>query len=90
MEYTQKHWKPEERIEVAEDLPLTDCYVAPCVTACAIKQDIPEYIRLLGEHRYADALNSLSPMNALPAITGHICDHQCQYNCTRLDQPQCA
>ena len=42
MEYTQKHWKPEERIEVAEDLPLTDCYVAPCVTACAIKQDIPE------------------------------------------------
>lgn len=29
MEYTQKHWKPEERIEVAEDLPLTDCYVAP-------------------------------------------------------------
>ncbi|MGQ7073513.1 FAD-dependent oxidoreductase, partial [Escherichia sp. SP-MK2] len=23
--------------------------------------------------------------NALPAITGHICDHQCQYNCTRLD-----
>lgn len=59
MEYTQKHWKPEERIEVAEDLPLTDCYVAPCVTACAIKQDIPEYIRLLGEHRYADALELL-------------------------------
>ncbi len=35
MEYTQKHWKPEERIEVAEDLPLTDCYVAPCVTTAA-------------------------------------------------------
>lgn len=85
MEYTQKHWKPEERIEVAEDLPLTDCYVAPCVTACAIKQDIPEYIRLLGEHRYADALELIYQRNALPAITGHICDHQCQYNCTRLD-----
>lgn len=85
MEYTQKHWKPEERIEVAEDLPLTDCYVAPCVTACAIKQDIPEYIRLLGEHRYADALELIYQRNAPPAITGHICDHQCQYNCTRLD-----
>ena len=71
MEYTQKHWKPEERIEVAEDLPLTDCYVAPCVTACAIKQDIPEYIRLLGEHRYADALNSsinATPCPPLPVI----------------------
>ncbi|KNC95713.1 putative selenate reductase subunit YgfK [Trabulsiella odontotermitis] len=85
MEYTQKHWKPEERIDVGEKLPMTDCYVAPCVTACAIKQDIPEYIRLMGEHRYADALELIYQRNALPAITGHICDHQCQYNCTRLD-----
>lgn len=85
MEYTQKHWKPEERVDVAEGLPLTDCYVAPCVTACAIKQDIPEYIRLMGEQRYADALELIYQRNALPAITGHICDHQCQYNCTRLD-----
>lgn len=85
MEYTQKHWKPEERIDVGEKLPMTDCYVAPCVTACAIKQDIPEYLRLLGEHRYADALELIYQRNALPAITGHICDHQCQYNCTRLD-----
>lgn len=42
MAYTQKHWKPEERIDVAGGLPLTDCYVAPCITACAIKQDIPD------------------------------------------------
>lgn len=85
MEYTQKQWKPNDRINVAEKLPMTDCYVAPCVTACAIKQDIPEYIRLLGEQRYADALELIYQRNALPAITGHICDHQCQYNCTRLD-----
>ncbi|HAT1622929.1 TPA: putative selenate reductase subunit YgfK [Raoultella planticola] len=85
MAYTQKHWKPDDRIDVGEKLPLTDCYVAPCVTACAIKQDIPEYIRLMGEQRYADALELIYQRNALPAITGHICDHQCQYNCTRLD-----
>lgn len=85
MAWTQKQWKPAERISVAGKLPLTDCYVAPCVTACAIKQDIPEYIRLLGEQRYADALELIYQRNALPAITGHICDHQCQYNCTRLD-----
>lgn len=85
MAYTQKHWKPNDRIDIGEKLPLTDCYVAPCVTACAIKQDIPEYIRLMGEQRYADALELIYQRNALPAITGHICDHQCQYNCTRLD-----
>ncbi len=32
-----------------------------------------------------DALELIYQRNALPAITGHICDHQCQYNCTRLD-----
>ncbi|EPU0812251.1 putative selenate reductase subunit YgfK [Morganella morganii] len=85
MEYTQKHWKSDQEIDAGGPLPLTDCYVAPCVTACAIKQDIPEYIRLLGEGRYADALELIYQRNALPAITGHICDHQCQYNCTRLD-----
>ncbi|MDF7680217.1 putative selenate reductase subunit YgfK [Enterobacteriaceae bacterium ESL0689] len=85
MDYSQKQWKPKERIDTGEALPLLDCYVAPCVTACAIKQDIPEYIRLLGEKRYADALDLIYQRNALPAITGHICDHQCQYNCTRLD-----
>ncbi|EOV0991822.1 putative selenate reductase subunit YgfK [Edwardsiella piscicida] len=85
MEYTQKQWKSDDRIDAGGPLPQTDCYVAPCVTACAIKQDIPEYIRLMGEGRYADALAVIYQRNALPAITGHICDHQCQYNCTRLD-----
>lgn len=83
--YTQKEWKSDDEIDAGGPLPLTDCYVAPCVTACAIKQDIPEYIRLLGEQRYADALGVIYQKNALPAITGHICDHLCQYNCTRLD-----
>lgn len=85
MEYTQKHWKAQDSIDAGGPLPMIDCYVAPCVSACAIKQDIPEYIRLLGEQRYADALELIYQRNALPAITGHICDHQCQYNCTRID-----
>ena len=85
MDYTQKEWKPSERIDAGGPLPQTDCYVAPCVTACPIHQDIPEYIRLVSEQRYADALEVIYERNALPAVTGHICDHQCQLNCTRLD-----
>lgn len=84
-DWTQKAWKSRDEIDAGGPLPLTDCYVAPCVSACAIKQDIPEYLRLTGEGRYADALTLIYQHNALPAITGHICDHQCQYNCTRLD-----
>jgi putative selenate reductase len=84
-EYAQKSWRSKEVIDTGGPLPLTDCYVAPCVSACAIHQDIPEYIHLLSEERYADALDVIYQKNALPAITGHICDHQCQANCTRLD-----
>ncbi|MBW7396721.1 hypothetical protein, partial [Escherichia coli] len=35
--------------------------------------------------RYADALELIYQRNAQPANTGHICDHQCQNNCTRQD-----
>lgn len=84
-EFTQKEWKSKDVIDTGSALPLVDCYVAPCVSACAIHQDIPEYIRLVGQERYADALDVIYRTNALPAITGHICDHLCQYNCTRLD-----
>ncbi|MGR5145892.1 putative selenate reductase subunit YgfK [Photobacterium alginatilyticum] len=84
-DYVQKEWRGPEEISVKKAVPLTDCYVAPCVTACPISQDIPEYIRLMGEHKYTEALEVIYSRNALPAITGHICDHQCQYNCTRRD-----
>lgn len=85
VDWAHKTWKSRDEIDAGGPLPLTDCYVAPCVTACAIHQDIPEYLRLAGEGRYTEALELIYQRNALPAITGHICDHQCQSNCTRLD-----
>lgn len=72
-------------VHVDEVLPLYDCYIAPCVQACPIHQDVPEYIHLAGQGRYAEALELIYDKNPLPNITGHICDHQCMYNCTRID-----
>lgn len=83
-EYT-KDWRGTDPISTEENLPLYDCAVAPCKTACAIHQDIPEYIRLVGQGRYVEALDVIYNKNPLPFITGWICDHKCQYNCTRLD-----
>ncbi|MFA5698274.1 MAG: putative selenate reductase subunit YgfK [Sphaerochaeta sp.] len=80
-----KEFRGTDSIKIGEQLPLTDCYVAPCVTACAIHQDVPEYVQLVGEGRYGEALSVIYEKNALPAITGHICDHQCQLHCTRMD-----
>ena len=84
-EYASKDWRGPDKAQVDEDLPLYDCYVAPCKVACPIHQDIPEYIKLVGQKRYAEAIELIYEKNALPAITGHICSHQCMYNCTRLD-----
>jgi putative selenate reductase len=81
----KKGWRGTDVISTEEELPLYDCAVAPCKTACAIHQDVPEYLRLVGQGRYADALQVIYDKNPLPFITGWICDHKCHYNCTRLD-----
>ncbi|ORC34006.1 putative selenate reductase subunit YgfK [Marispirochaeta aestuarii] len=80
-----KEFRGSDAVHNPGELPLFDCYVAPCVSACAIGQHIPEYLRLAGEGRYGEALECIYERNALPSITGHICDHQCQLVCTRLD-----
>ena len=73
------------RAKLSSPLPLTDCFVAPCVESCPIHQDIPDYVALAGEGRWAEAIGLIYLKNALPNITGWICDHQCQNHCTRLD-----
>ncbi len=84
-----KNYRGEDEVHSPGLLPMFDCYEAPCVSACAIRQHIPEYIRLVGEGRYQDAMECIYERNALPSITGHICDHQCQLVCTRLDYDGC-
>ena len=81
----EKQFRGIDTIKIDEKLPMWDCYVAPCVVACPIHQAVPEYVQLVGEGRYAEALELIYDTNALPAITGHICDHQCQLHCTRMD-----
>ena len=83
--FIHKRWKGEGRRTLPGELPLFDCYVAPCVEACPIHQDVPEYLYLVGEGRYDEALELIMEKNPLPNITGHICDHQCMFACSRID-----
>jgi len=71
--------------KIDRKLPLLDCYIAPCSVGCPIEQDIPEYIRLVGEKRYEEAFEVIVCKNPLPFITGTICYHNCMTKCTRLD-----
>ncbi len=83
--YINKDFRGTNNTKVGTPLGLTDCYVAPCVESCPIHQDIPEYIQLMGEGKEAEALAVILDKNALPNITGWICDHNCQNHCTRMD-----
>lgn len=64
-------------------VPLINCFVAPCSEQCPINQDVPAYLKLVKEGKYAEALKVITDKNALPFITGTICNHTCMNKCTR-------
>lgn len=64
--------------------PLTDCFAAPCRSACPIHQDVPEYLHLMEQSEFANAYKLIVERNALPFITGTICAHKCMGSCTRI------
>jgi putative selenate reductase len=84
-QFYRKSSKEVDSIKVNKELPKFDCYMAPCQAACAIDQDIPQYINLIEQKRYNEAFDLITSKNPLPNITGYICDHQCEYHCTRWD-----
>lgn len=78
-----KSTKPSPSRKLDKKVPLLDCFVAPCSHGCPIHQDIPGYVRLVGEGKYLDALKLITYKNPLPFITGTICNHRCTSKCTR-------
>ncbi|MEG1254532.1 putative selenate reductase subunit YgfK [Clostridium sp.] len=71
--------------KINSKLPIYDCAIAPCTVGCPINQQIPEYMALVSEEKYQEAFNVIVRDNASPGITGTICNHNCQFKCTRLD-----
>ena len=75
--------KPLPSRKKDEQVPLLDCFTAPCKGGCPIEQDIPEYLELCRKGLYGPALKLITEKNALPFITGTICAHRCQGKCSR-------
>jgi len=71
--------------KVASGLGLWDCVVAPCIEACAVEQDVPEYAWLIAQGDYDRALEVILARNPLPGVTGYVCTRLCQTRCTRND-----
>lgn len=81
--YHVKAVKPLPSRKMKKEVPLIDCFVAPCKEGCPIHQDITAYLKLTGEGKYQEALKVITEKNPLPFITGTICAHNCMSKCTR-------
>lgn len=75
--------KPLPSRKMKQEVPLLDCFVAPCKEGCPIHQDITTYLQLVGAGKYEEAMEVITEKNPLPFITGTICAHNCMSKCTR-------
>ncbi len=55
----------------------------PCVSLCPAGVDIPGYMALVGEGRYADAVRLIRKDNPMPVACAYICEHPCEARCRR-------
>ena len=81
----QKSNFPYENIKIARELSAFDCVKAPCVATCPASQDIPGYMYYTARGNYQKALDVILQTNPFPNMQGMVCDHLCQYKCTRMN-----
>ncbi len=62
---------------------------APCQSACPAGVDVPGFVSLVGEQRYAEALLLHRERNPFAAVCARVCFHTCEDRCRRasLDDP---
>ena len=76
-------------IKIDRPLEAFDCIEAPCRSTCPSAQDVPGYLYHTARGEHDKAFEVIMRDNPFPAISGMICDHECQTRCTRTlyDQP---
>ncbi|KPJ64145.1 hypothetical protein AMK68_02235 [candidate division KD3-62 bacterium DG_56] len=62
---------------------------SPCQHACPVGVDVPGYVGMIAEGRFAEAVDLVRERNPFPAICGRVCTHPCESRCQRaqIDDP---
>lgn len=68
------YWKTMSDREVA---------LVPCKHACPLEIDVPRYVRLIAERKFAEALAVVAEKTPFPLLCGIICHHPCEGKCRR-------
>ncbi|NQU28559.1 MAG: NADH-quinone oxidoreductase subunit NuoF, partial [Candidatus Marinimicrobia bacterium] len=56
---------------------------SPCQNACPVGLDVPSYVALIAHQRFEDALDLILEDNPFPSVCGRVCNHSCEFECTR-------
>ncbi|TFG59799.1 MAG: NADH-quinone oxidoreductase subunit NuoF, partial [Spirochaetales bacterium] len=56
---------------------------APCQSACPAGVDVPGFVALVGDKRYAEALRLHRERNPFAAVCARVCFHTCEDKCRR-------
>ena len=62
-----------------------NCKHMPCVAGCPVNVQIPKFISLIAQGKFADACAAIKETSALPAVCGRVCpqETQCECKCVR-------
>jgi glutamate synthase (NADPH/NADH) small chain len=88
---------PQERIHNFDEVPLgytpeqavaeaqrcLQCKKPSCISGCPVAVDIPGFIALVQEGKFAEAARKIKETNVLPAVCGRVCpqEDQCEKVC---------
>ncbi len=56
---------------------------APCKQLCPAQIDIPRYVDLVADGKYAEAIEVIKERNPLPLVCGRVCPAPCEAGCRR-------
>jgi NADPH-dependent glutamate synthase beta subunit-like oxidoreductase len=80
--------KPVEKLDDAIEQILEKCRSdrpAPCQAACPLHIDVRQYVRLISEKKFKEALRVVRATLPFPDIIGRTCTHPCEPACRRKD-----
>ena len=74
-----------EEMAVEEAQRCLNCKHMPCVSGCPVNVQIPKFISLIAQGKFADACAAIKETSALPAVCGRVCpqESQCEAKCVR-------
>ena len=68
---------------IAEAERCLQCKDSQCVADCPVNIDIPRFVGLIKEKKFAEAIKTIKEKNSLPAMCGRVCpqEDQCEVKC---------